>query len=182
MSPRRLAAPASSLRISAYSADQHSKSSHEKTARHRHARHSRRAIARSFDRRDHDADLPDIDLRPAKSRETQGLRLLALDQSDPQRLRALHCQPGKRNARLGLRLRARGHGHGPRWARQRFARGGERRSLRRNLPAFRAGAAPLRESRFHFYRHDGSEKRSRRRCGQIRAWSGWRRRAIRSSS
>ena len=100
--------------------------SHEKTARHRHPRHPRRAIPRSIDRRDHDADLPDIDLRPAEPGQAQRLRLLALDQSDPQRLRALHCQSRKRNPRLGLCLGPRGHGDGPGWARQRLARGGER--------------------------------------------------------
>ena len=52
----------------------------------------------------------------------------------------------------------------PRWrprsksTRQRLARRRERRSLRRHVPAVRAGPAPLGESRFHLHRHDEPRK------------------------
>src|SRR6267143_5436590 len=75
---------------------------HEKTARHRHTRYSRRAIPGPIDRSDHDADLPDVDIRPAKPWKAQRLRLLTLDQSNTERLRTLHSQSRKRNARLEI--------------------------------------------------------------------------------
>ena len=79
-----------------------------------HARFSthlpaRRAGTRSVDRRDHHADLPDVDLRAGRARQAQGLRVRAHAESDAPGARA---QPrGHRRRQGGLRVRVGDGGH-----------------------------------------------------------------------
>ena len=66
-----------------------------------------RSTTRPDDRRDHDADLCHLDLRPGKPRQAQGLRIRAHPKSDPRRLRGVCGGLGKWYRRLRVCF---GHG------------------------------------------------------------------------
>ena len=116
----------------------------EKTARHRHPGHSRRPIARSVDRRDHDADLQTstyVQESPGRHKGYDYSRSINPTRSAYERCMA-NLESGTRGWAFASGLAA--MATALEWTRQRFARRRERRSLRRDLPAFRArsGAAP----------------------------------------
>ena len=71
------------------------------------------ARSRSGDRRGHDADLPDLDLRPGRARPAQGLRVRAHAEPDARRARG---QPGRARGR-----QARPSPSRPAWRRPRVA-------------------------------------------------------------
>ena len=68
------------------------------TARFRDPRDPRRPVPRPVDRRDHAADLPDLDLRAVQPRRAQGLRVLAQPEPDARGARALRRRPRGRRA------------------------------------------------------------------------------------
>ena len=121
------------------------KSRPRSTTRFRHARDSRGPRARSLDRRDHDADLCNVDVRAVESRRAQGLRLRADRKSDARRAGGLRGRSRKRGARSRLRFGSRRHGDRARRARCGRAHRGERRSLRRDVSPVRERAQALGE-------------------------------------
>ena len=132
--------------------------------------------ARPFNRRDHDADLRHFDVCAGKPGKHKGF-----DYSrsiNPTRLAYEKCiadlESGTRRAfASGSRL-----WRPPLMPSRALARCRKRRSLRRNIPAFRKSPAPLRQFRFHLRRSLTSS--SKNRSSPIPAWFGSKRRAIRS--
>ena len=104
--------------------------------------------ARSGDRRDHHADLPDLDVRTGRGRRAQGLRLLARRESDSHRAREWRSQPRGRRARHRVLVRSRRDDDDHASRRSGRARRPDRRRLRRRLPhdltGVRAEGLPLR--------------------------------------
>ncbi len=68
----------------------------------RHARDPRRPAPRCDERRDHDAHLPDLDVRPGGARPAQGLRVRARQEPDPRGARAERSRARRRSPRLRL--------------------------------------------------------------------------------
>ncbi len=111
---------------------------------------ARRTGTRSLDRRDHHADLPDLDLRPGGARPAQGLRVRADPESDAHGARAQHRGHRGRQGRVRVRL---GHGGDRRHRHAAQGRRSRRRlgqHLRRNVPAVRQGAVAATSWRFSY--------------------------------
>ena len=132
-----------------------------------------------IDRRDHAADLRDLDLRAGEPRRAQGPRLRALAQPDALGARALRRRPRRRRAGVRVRLRAGGDRDRARAARRRRARRRRRRPLRRHLSPVRARAPAQRGHSLQLRRPDRPDEPASRRCGPRRSWSGSRRRPTR---
>ena len=82
---------------------------HDLRQRVRDPRHPRRAGAGPGHRRDHRADLRDVDVHPGGARPAQGLRVFAERQSDAIGAGDLPGVARRRRARTGLRLGPGGH-------------------------------------------------------------------------
>ena len=134
----------------------------------RHARDPRRPVARSVDRRDHDADLRDLDLRADQPRRAQGLRLRAHRQPDA-RSRWSAASPTSKAARAASPSpRA-----WPAWrpcssARRRRAHRRQRRPVRRHVSAVRERAQALGRPALQLRRHDRPAERCARRSAPRR--------------
>ena len=144
----------------------------------RDARHPRGPGARSGDRRDHHADLPDVDVRPGGGRRPQGLRLRARRQPDPHGAADRARLARERRARRRLLVRARRDDDADAPRQPRRARRPDRRRLRRRLPDDLAG---LRAEGLRLRLRAGAGVREPRRPARraARAWSGSRARRTR---
>ena len=105
----------------------------------RDARDPRGPGARPRDGRDHDADLPDVDLRAGGGRRPQGLRLRPRREPDENRAAGVHRVARGSCAwpRVLLRPRRGDHPHAP--ALTGRSRGRRQRRVRRHLPHVHAG-------------------------------------------
>ena len=117
-------------------------------ARFRTDLHSRRPGARPLDRRDHHADLSDLDLRAGRAGPPQGLRVRAHAEPDARGARGQHRGDRTRQGRLRVRVghgrRGRGHDAAP----VRRSRGRHGQYIRRHVSIVRA-RAPQVSARFH---------------------------------
>ena len=126
------------------------------------ARDSRRSIARPIDRRNHAADLRDVDVRAAEPRRTQGARLRPIAQPDALGARTLCGRSGKRRTGVCVRIGHGGDCHRARVSRQRGAHRCRRRPLWRHVSIVRAGAQTQCRARIHVCRHVESRSVDRR--------------------
>ena len=106
--------------------------------------HPLSARQRSADRRGHDAHLPDLHLRAARTRRPPRLRLLAHRESDAPRARGEPCAARRRRPRTRVRERARGGRSGAQSALRRRPRRGRTRPLRRRVPPLHEGLCAVR--------------------------------------